>query len=61
MDKFESRMSNIGRPLLSITDGSLRVIKGEGQPYSNKMRNTFGDLIEALSIFVMKSANLKLN
>ena len=58
-DKFEPRMSNIGRPLCQLQIES-KGIKGEGQPYSNKMRNTFGDLIEALSIFVMKSANIKL-
>ena len=58
-DKFEPRMSNIGRPLCQLQMES-KGIKGEGQPYSNKMRNTFGDLIEALSIFVMKSANIKL-
>jgi len=33
-------------------------IKGEGQPYNVKMRNTFGDLIEALALFVMKSAGV---
>ena len=58
-DKFEPRMSNIGRPLCQLQMES-KGIKGEGQPYSNKMRNTFGDLIEALSIFVMKSADIKL-
>ena len=35
-------------------------IKGEGQPYNAKMRNTFGDLIEALAIFVMKSAGVNI-
>ena len=58
-DKFEPRMSNIGRPLCQLQMES-KGVKGEGQPYSNKMRNTFGDLIEALSICVMKSANIKL-
>ena len=55
--KFELRMSNVGRPLCQLQMES-KGIKGEGQPYSNKMRNTFGDLIEALSIFVMKSAGV---
>ena len=58
-DKFEARMSNIGRPLCQL-QMEAKGIKGEGQPYSNKMRNTFGDLIEALAIFVMKSANIEL-
>ena len=56
-DKFELRMSNIGRPLCQL-QMEAKGIKGEGQPYSNKMRNTFGDIIEALSIFVMKSAGV---
>ena len=55
--KFEIRMSNAGRPLCQLQMES-KGIKGEGQPYSNKMRNTFGDLIEALAIFVMKSAGV---
>ena len=56
-DKFELRMSNVGRPLCQL-QMEAKGIKGEGQPYNNKMRNTFGDLIEALSIFVMKSAGV---
>ena len=55
--KFEIRMSNAGRPLCPL-QMEAKGIKGEGQPYSNKMRNTFGDLIEALAIFVMKSAGV---
>ena len=43
-DKFELRMSNVGRPLCQL-QMEAKGIKGEGQPYSNKMRNTFGDLI----------------
>ena len=58
--KFEPRMSNIGRPLCQL-QMEAKGIKGEGQPYNVRMRNTFGDLIEALSIFVMKSAGVKLN
>ena len=55
--KFEVRMSNIGRPLCQL-QMEAKGIKGEGQPYNVKMRNTFGDLIEALSIFVLKSAGV---
>ena len=58
-DKFELRMSNVGRPLCQL-QMEAKGIKGEGQPYNVRMRNTFGDLIEALSIFVMKSAGIKL-
>ena len=50
-------MSNVGRPLCQL-QMEAKGIKGEGQPYNNKMRNTFGDLIEALAIFVMKSAGV---
>jgi len=56
-DKFELRMSNVGRPLCQL-QMEAKGIKGEGQPYNNKMRNTFGDLIEALALFVMKSAGV---
>ena len=58
-DKFEVRMSNIGRPLCQL-QMEAKGIKGEGQPYNNKMRNTFGDLIEALAIFVMKSSGVEI-
>ena len=52
-------MSNIGRPLCQL-QMEAKNIKGEGQPYNAKMRNTFGDLIEALAIFVMKSAGVEI-
>ena len=55
--KFEPRMSNIGRPLCQLQMESKNV-KGEGQPYNVKMRNTFGDLIEALAIFALKSSGV---
>jgi len=55
--KFEPRMSNIGRPLCQL-QMEAKGIKGEGQPYNVKMRNTFGDLIEALALFIMKSAGV---
>ena len=58
-DKFEPRMSNIGRPLCQL-QMEAKGVKGEGQPYNVKMRNTFGDIIEALSIFVMKSAGVNI-
>ena len=59
-DKFEPRMSNIGRPLCQL-QMEAKGIKGDGQPYNAKMRNTFGDLIEALAIFVLKSAGVKID
>ena len=57
--QFKPRMSNIGRPLCQL-QMEAKGIKGEGQPYNNKMRNTFGDLIEALALFVMKSAGVNI-
>ena len=57
--EFKPRMSNIGRPLCQL-QMEAKNIKGEGQPYNAKMRNTFGDLIEALAIFVMKSAGVNI-
>ena len=53
------RMSSIGRPLCQL-QMEAKGIKGEGAPYNSKMRNTFGDLIEALAIFVMKSAGVNI-
>ena len=57
--EFKPRMSNIGRPLCQL-QMEAKNVKGEGQPYNVKMRNTFGDLIEALAVFVLKSAGVKL-
>jgi len=56
--KFQPRMSNIGRPLCQL-QMEAKNVKGEGQPYNVKMRNTFGDLIEALAIFILKSSGVK--
>ena len=53
------RMSSIGRPLCQL-QMEAKGIKGEGAPYNYKMRNTFGDLIEAVAIFVMKSAGVNI-
>ena len=53
------RMSSIGRPLCQL-QMEAKGIKGEGAPYNSKLRNRFGDLIEALAIFVMKSAGVNI-
>ena len=58
-NKFEPRMSNIGRPLCQL-QMEAKGVKGEGQPYNVKVRNTFGDIIEALAIFIMKSAGVNI-
>ena len=52
--KFELRMSNVGRPLCQL-QMEAKGIKGEGQPYNAKVRNTFGDIIEALALFIMEN------
>ncbi|BCV05945.1 MAG: hypothetical protein CM15mV121_250 [uncultured marine virus] len=57
--KFELRMSNVGRPLCQL-QMEAKGIKGEGQPYNVKVRNTFGDMIEALALFIMKSAGVEI-
>ena len=57
--KFELRMSNVGRPLCQL-QMEAKGIEGEGQPYNVRMRNTFGDLLEALATFVMKSAGVNI-
>ena len=57
-ENFKPRISSIGRPLCQLQMES-KGIKGEGQPYNVKIRNTFGDLIESLAIFVMKSAGVE--
>ena len=59
-DKFELRMSNIGRPLCQL-QMEAKGVKGEGQPYNVKMRNTFGDIIEAMAILIMKSAGVSIS
>ncbi len=58
-EKFQVRMSNVGRPLCQL-QMEAKSVKGEGQPYNVKMRNTFGDLIEALAVFVLKSSGVKI-
>ena len=58
-NKFEPRMSNIGRPLCQL-QMEAKGVKGEGQPYNVKVRNTFGDIIESLAIFIMKSAGVNI-
>ena len=35
--------------------------KPEGQPYNGKMRNAFGDLIEALAVTIIKASGIKVD
>ena len=57
---FRARMSNIGKPLCQLQMEKSDT-EPEGQPYNNKMRNTFGDLIEALAITIVKASGIKVN
>ena len=57
---FRARMSNIGNPLCQLQMEKSNA-KPEGQPYNNKMRNTFGDLIEALAVTIIKASGIKVD
>ena len=57
-DKFKVRASNVGRPLCQL-QMEKNEVKGESQPYSSKMRNLFGDLIEATAVLILKSSGVE--
>ena len=57
---FRARMSNIGRPLCQLQMEKSNA-KPEGQPYNGKMRNAFGDLIEALAVTIIKASGIKVD
>lgn len=44
---------------MPVTNGK-KGIKGEGLPYNIKMRNLFGDLIEASAITIMKASGIEI-
>lgn len=56
--KFRVRASNVGRPLCQL-QMEKNGAKGESQPYNAKMRNLFGDLIEATAVLVLKSSGVE--
>ena len=58
-ENFSYRMSNIGKPLCQL-QMEKKGIKGEGLPYNIKMRNLFGDLIEASAITIMKASGIEI-
>ena len=58
-DKFEPRMSNIGRPLCQLQMEKSNA-EAEPMPYNFKMRNLFGDLIEASAVAIMKAAGIRI-
>lgn len=57
-DKFTLRMSNIGRPLCQLQMEKVGV-KQEPIPYNMKVKFTYGDLIEALAMFIIKASGIK--
>ena len=55
---FSYRMSNIGKPLCQL-QMEKNGAEQETMPYNFKMRNLFGDLIEAAAITIMKSSGIE--
>ena len=56
--KFKYRMSNIGKPLCQL-QMEKNGAEAEPMPYNAKMRNLFGDLIEASAITIMKASGIE--
>lgn len=57
--KFRLRGSNVGRPLCQL-QMEAKGAPAEPAPYNLKMQNTFGDLVEALAVFVLKASNVNI-
>ena len=58
-NKFRIRMSSIGRPLCQLQLEKSGA-EAEPMPYNAKMRNLFGDLIEASAVAIMKAAGIRI-
>ena len=58
--EFRPRMSNIGRPLCQLQMEKSGA-KAEIMPYNYKMRNLYGDIIEAIAVAVLKLSGIKAN
>ena len=58
--KFRPRMSNIGRPLCQLQMEKSGA-KSETIQYNHKMRNFYGDVIEAMAIAILKSSGVKID
>ncbi len=56
-DKFTIRASNIGRPLCQLQMEKSGA-KAEIMPYNYKMRNLYGDIIEAIAVAILKSSGI---
>ena len=57
-EEFSYRMSNIGKPLCQLQMEKSGA-PSESLPYNFKMRNLFGDLIEASAITIMKASGIE--
>ena len=58
-NKFRIRMSSIGRPLCQLQMEKSGA-EAEPMPYNAKMRNLFGDLIEASAVAIIKAAGIRI-
>ena len=58
-NKFRIRMSSIGSPLCQLQMEKSGA-EAEPMPYNAKMRNLFGDLIEASAVAIMKAAGIRI-
>jgi hypothetical protein len=57
--EFRLRMSNLGRPGCVLTAEKLRMPR-DPVPYSDTVRNAYGDLVEALALAIMKQAGVNI-
>ena len=57
---FRTRMSNIGRPLCQLQMEKSGA-EAEPMPYNFKMRNLFGDMIEAAAVAILKASGVKVD
>jgi len=59
-NKFKTRMSSIGRPLCQLQMEKSGA-EPEPMPYNFKMRNLFGDMIEAAAVAILKASGVKVD
>lgn len=57
---FRLMASNIGHPLCKLQHQQMGT-PALPRPYSDKFKNIYGDVIEALAIFVLKAAGIKID
>lgn len=57
--RFTLRMSNIGKPVCQLQMEKMGAPK-EPMPYSLKMKFIYGDLVEALGMFILKASGVNI-